>query len=267
MKKMKKRLDTMLVDKGLCSTRSQARAFIMAGKVTVNGKPVDKAGFPVDISWDIQVQQGLSYVSRGGQKLKKALNDFKVPVKGKIIMDVGASTGGFTDCALQNGAKKVYAIDVGYGQLDWSLRNDPRVINMERTNIRRLSPDMLQETPDIATVDVAFISLKHVFPVLRSIEIKKIIALVKPQFEAGKEQVGKRGVVKDPKVHKEVLFRVVNEAEKQGYFLKSLTFSPLKGPRGNIEYLGYFLWSVQDLDKSDLTSLVENTVYKAALEL
>ncbi len=190
MKKMKKRLDTMLVDKGLCSTRSQARAFIMAGKVTVNGKPVDKAGFPVDISWDIQVQQGLSYVSRGGQKLKKALNDFKVPVKGKIIMDVGASTGGFTDCALQNGAKKVYAIDVGYGQLDWSLRNDPRVINMERTNIRRLSPDMLQETPDIATVDVAFISLKHVFPVLRSIEIKKIIALVKPQFEAGKEHVG-----------------------------------------------------------------------------
>lgn len=264
---MKKRLDTMLVDKGLCSTRSQARALIMAGKVTVNGKPVDKAGFPVDHSWDIRVQQGLPYVSRGGQKLKKALHNFKIPVKGKIIMDVGASTGGFTDCALQNGAEKVYAIDVGYGQLDWSLRNNPRVVNMERTNIRCLIPDMLGEIPDIATVDVAFISLKHVFPVLKSIGIKEVIALIKPQFEAGKEQVGKKGVVKDPAVHEQVLFKVVNGAEKQGYFLKFLTFSPLKGPRGNIEYLGYFLRGVQNLDESKLTSLVTNTVSEAVSEL
>lgn len=264
---MKERLDTMLVTKGFCATRSQARGLIMAGKVTVDGILVDKAGFPVDHSAEINVQEELSYVSRGGLKLEKALKEFKVSLDGEIVMDVGASTGGFTDCALKNGAVKVFAIDVGYGQLAWPLRNDPRVINMERMNIRHLSPDMLQEKPDIATVDVAFISLKHIFPVLNSMGIEKVITLIKPQFEAGKEQVGKRGVVKDPEVHKEVIHRVVNEAQIQGYTLKALTFSPIKGPKGNIEYFGYFVQGKLDPQNSYLSSLIKSTVYRAVEEL
>lgn len=264
---MKERLDTMLVTKGFCPTRSQARALIMAGKVTVDGTRVDKAGFPVALSAEINVQKDISYVSRGGLKLEKALKEFEIFLKGKIVMDVGASTGGFTDCALKNGAEKVYAIDVGYGQLAWSLRNDPRVINMERTNIRYLKPDMLQEKPDIATVDVAFISLKHIFPVLNATGIEKIITLIKPQFEAGREQVGKKGVVKDPRVHEEVIYRVVNEAQKQGYTLKAMTFSPVKGPQGNIEYLSYFVQGMPELENSYLSSLIKSTVNEASEEL
>ncbi len=264
---MKERLDNLLVSKGYCSNRSRARALIMTGKVFVDGKRVDKAGCPVQSSSDIQVKEEIPYVSRGGLKLEKALKEFKVSLKGKIVIDVGASTGGFTHCALKNGAEKVYAVDVGYGQLAWSLRNDPRVVNMERTNIRYLNPELLQDTPEIATVDVAFISLKHIFPILRLTGIKNIIALIKPQFEAGKEKVGKKGVVKNPEVHREVIIRVVKDAEKQGYALKELIFSPIKGPQGNIEYLALFKEESTPWEKPELLSLIESTVSRAAEEL
>ncbi len=264
---MKERLDNLMVLKGYCSSRSRARALIMMGKVLVDGKRVDKAGCPVDPSSKIQVQEDIPYVSRGGLKLEKALKEFPVSLKGKIVIDVGASTGGFTHCALKNGAEKVYAVDVGYGQLAWSLRNDPRVVNMERTNIRYLNPDIFQDTPEIATVDVAFISLKHIFPILCLTGIKKIIALIKPQFEAGKDKVGKKGVVKDPTVHRDVIHSVLNQAEKQGYALKALTFSPIKGPQGNIEYLALFESGNNLLDNSALISLIESTVSKATEEL
>ncbi|UNC92540.1 TlyA family RNA methyltransferase [Candidatus Contubernalis alkaliaceticus] len=264
---MKERLDNLMVAKGYCSSRSRAKALIMMGKVFVDGKRVDKAGCPVDPSSRIEVQQDIPYVSRGGLKLEKALKEFQVSLTGKIVIDVGASTGGFTHCALKDGAEKVYAVDVGYGQLAWSLRNDPRVVNIERTNIRYLNPDTIQDIPEIATVDVAFISLKHIFPILRRTGTKKIIALIKPQFEAGKDKVGRKGVVKDPKVHREVIGTVLNQAKQQGYTLTALTFSPIKGPQGNIEYLALFEIENHPMDNPDLISLIETTVSRAVEEL
>jgi 23S rRNA (cytidine1920-2'-O)/16S rRNA (cytidine1409-2'-O)-methyltransferase len=236
----KERLDVLLVEQGLAASRERARALIMAGQVYVGGRKVDKAGTQVAADAAITVSgEGLGYVSRGGLKLAKALAEFALDLTGKVMMDVGASTGGFTDCALKNGAARVYAIDVGYGQLAWSLRTDERVVNLERTNIREVTPQQIGEAADFATVDVAFISLEKVLPVVRTLlaPAGEAVVLIKPQFEAGREKVGKRGVVRDPAVHREVVARIVAAADAMGFTPVALTYSPVKGPEGNIEYL------------------------------
>ncbi|MDA8187119.1 MAG: TlyA family RNA methyltransferase [Dehalococcoidales bacterium] len=233
----KARLDVALVEKGLAENRSKAQALILAGSVLVNGQPADKPGTMVQDDAQIEVRPAPPYVSRGGVKLQRALDHFNLVVSGLVVIDVGASTGGFTDLLLKRGAGRVYAIDVGYGQLDWRLRNDPRVVVMERTNIRYL--ESLPEVADAATVDVSFISLAVVLPaVIRLIKPDGwIVALVKPQFEAGREQVGKGGVVRDPEVHRQVLEKLVDWAQINEIKVLGLTPSPIKGPAGNKEFL------------------------------
>lgn len=238
----KVRLDTLLYDQGLVNSREKARATIIAGEVRVNGSRIDKPGTRVDEDATLQIEsRRIKYVSRGGLKLEAAIEDFQVDFRGKVVLDVGASTGGYTDCALQNGASRVFALDVGYGQLDWSLRNDPRVKVVERTNIRYYSPEKLGELVDIVTMDVSFISTTLIFPVLYILlkEDGELISLIKPQFEAGKDKVGKKGVVKDPQVHKEVLVRCIAAAGQAGFFCAGISYSPIKGPQGNIEYFLY----------------------------
>ncbi len=238
----KERLDVLLVEKGLATSRERAKAYIMAGLVTVDGQKVDKAGTVIPTKSNIVVHgDNIGYVSRGGLKLAKALTHFKLELTGKVMADVGASTGGFTDCALKNGAAKVYAIDVGYGQLAWALRTDERVINMERTNIRNVRPEDLPELLDFASIDVAFISLDKVLPVVKTLLKPQgtVIALIKPQFEAGRDKVGKKGVVRDPAIHREVINNVLRIAKFQQLTPLGLTYSPVKGPEGNIEYLLY----------------------------
>lgn len=238
----KARLDMFLVDKGLFESRSKAQAAIMAGEVLVNEQKIDKPGTLVKADAQIRLLGNkLPFVSRGGLKLAKAVEVFPIDLQDKIVADLGASTGGFTDCALQHGAKKVYAIDVGYGQLAWKLRQDPRVINMERTNVRFLEGNSLPEKIQIATIDVAFISLDKVLPSTYKIlaEDGEVIALIKPQFEAGRENVGKKGVVKDKVIHLAVIEKVLTEATSLGFVIKGLDYSPVKGPEGNIEYLLY----------------------------
>lgn len=238
----KQRLDVLLVEKGLFPTREKAKSSIMAGLVKVNGKIVDKAGseVPVEAVLDI-AGPAIPYVSRGGLKLEKAIAEFALDLDQAVVVDIGSSTGGFTDCALQNGAVKVYAIDVGYGQLDWKLRQDPRVLSLERTNIRYLDNSLIVDVPSHVTVDVSFISLTKVLPKISEILSSggQVIALIKPQFEAGREKVGKKGVVRDPQVHADVLKIVTGAAEQLGFTIKGLTYSPVKGPEGNIEYLCY----------------------------
>ncbi|MGI5838995.1 MAG: TlyA family RNA methyltransferase [bacterium] len=239
MTQKRERLDTLLVRLGYFPSREKAQAAVMAGLVDVEDRCTVKAGEKIAADSKITVRgDPVPYVSRGGLKLARALEQFAVPVAGKVILDVGASTGGFTDCLLQNGAAKVYAVDVGYGQLAWSLRQDPRVINLERTNIRYLKAEELPERPDIAVIDVSFISLTKVLPVVRELlsPAGRIIALVKPQFEAGRENVGKKGVVRDPAVHSAVLTSICRFARENGFGVVDLTFSPLKGPQGNIEF-------------------------------
>ncbi len=239
---MKNRLDTILVDRGLFSSREKAKASIMAGIVYVDGQKVDKAGTSVDDQADIHIKESLCpYVSRGGLKLEKALELFPFDLKDAVCADIGASTGGFTDCMLKKGAKKVFAIDVGYGQLDWKLRNDCRVINMEKTNIRYLDMDTIDCHMDFISIDVSFISLRLVFPVAAQMlgEKGSLVCLVKPQFEAGREQVGKKGIVRDEKVHKEVIEHVIKYGEENGLYPHGLTYSPVTGAKGNIEYLLY----------------------------
>ncbi|MTI84150.1 MAG: TlyA family RNA methyltransferase [Firmicutes bacterium] len=241
-KKAKDRLDVLLVQKELFATREQAKAAVMAGQVIVNDQKVDKPGKSFDLQARIKVLEKPRYVSRGGLKLEKAVHEFGVDLHGRIVLDIGASTGGFTDCALQNGAQKVYAVDVGYGQLDWSLRNDPRVVVMERTNIRYLQPERLTDMPDFVTVDVSFISLTLVLPrvdVLTAPDAEGI-ALIKPQFEAGRGKVGKKGVVRDPAVHNEALNKIAGTVIDLGWGIERLDYSPVKGPEGNIEYLMHF---------------------------
>ncbi|MCW3490258.1 TlyA family RNA methyltransferase [Dethiobacter alkaliphilus] len=233
----RKRIDVYLTDAGLFPSRSAARAAVMAGLVTVDGQRVDKPGTAVSVDAAVDVRELPRYVSRGGLKLEKALRGFQVDVKGRVVMDVGASTGGFTDCLLQHGAAKVYSVDVGYGQLDWKLRQDSRVVSMERTNIRKLQQQDLPEEPDFASVDVSFISLTLVLPVLKNLGIREIVTLVKPQFEVGKGRVGKKGVVRDAKDHQEVLEKVAQAAEQLGYAVLNAAWSPIRGPEGNIEYL------------------------------
>ena len=240
--KHKERLDVLLVELGLCESRSKAQATIMAGEVYVNAQKADKPGLEVDITSKIEVRgSACPYVSRGGLKLEKALRDFGVDPTGFVCSDSGASTGGFTDCLLQQGAKKVFAIDVGYGQLAWKIRSDPRVVTMERTNIRYVTPEDLGEALDLSVVDVSFISLKLVLPVIQKLlkPTGQVLCLIKPQFEAGKEKVGKKGVVRDAAVHEEVLQNFIELAGSLGFALKNLTYSPVKGPEGNIEFLAH----------------------------
>lgn len=240
----KERLDVLLVDQGFFESREKAKASIMAGLVLVDDEPVDKAGTKIPRSSKIIVKGAIHpYVSRGGLKLEKALKQFDIRVDGVTMLDIGASTGGFTDCALQNGAVYVYAIDVGYNQLDWSLRNDERVHVMERTNFRFMQPgDLKGPVPTFASIDVSFISLKLILPPLKALlsEEGEVVALIKPQFEAGREKVPKTGVVREPAVHTEVLETTLSFAAEAGYVLKGLTFSPIKGGEGNVEFLAYF---------------------------
>ena len=247
----KERLDVLLVKKNLVQSRERAKTTIMAGMVIVDGNKIDKAGTMVKENADIRVLGNqIPYVSRGGLKLEKAIKEFGVELKGKVTADIGASTGGFTDCMLQNGAVKVFAIDVGYGQLAWSLRTDERVVNMERTNVRNVTPEDIGQLIDLASIDVAFISLEKVLPAVKAM-LKpdgQMVALIKPQFEAGKEKVGKKGVVRDPKVHLEVIHKVIDTAREMEFVTKELTFSPVKGPEGNIEYL---VWLTKDREAVD----------------
>ena len=236
----KQRLDAELVSRGIIQSREQAKAAIMAGQVYVNEQKADKAGEPVSAADKIEFRgEGLKYVSRGGLKLEKAMELYGFKLDGKICMDVGASTGGFTDCMLKNGASKVYSIDVGYGQLAWSLRQDERVVNLERTNVRYITKEQVPDVVDFVSIDVSFISLGLVIPVLGQFLAPDamMVCLVKPQFEAGKDKVGKHGVVKDPATHAEVLERAVGFAKSAGFGIVGLEFSPIKGPQGNIEYL------------------------------
>lgn len=238
----KQRLDILLVEKGLCESRERAKALIMAGQVYVDGQKCDKAGENIDIEKTPEIRgETLRYVSRGGLKLEKAINTFPIDLNGKICMDIGASTGGFTDCMLQNGAKKVFAVDVGYGQFSWKLRNDERVVNMERTNIRYVKPEDIGVSLDFASIDVSFISLKLVLPVLYELlaDSGEAVALIKPQFEAGRGQVGKKGVVRDINIHYSVVENILDFAKTVGFSVCGLSFSPIKGPEGNIEYLVY----------------------------
>lgn len=237
---MKKRLDILMTERALAPSREKAKAYIMSGSVYVDGQKEDKAGtmFPEEVSIEVRGNT-LPYVSRGGLKLEKAMKNFGVSLEGKVCMDVGASTGGFTDCMLQNGAVKVYSIDVGYGQLDWKLRNDPRVVCMEKTNIRYVLPEHLEEKADFSSIDVSFISLTKVLLPVRNLltDEGEIVCLIKPQFEAGRGKVGKKGVVRDPAVHLEVIEKVIAYAAAIHLEPRHLSFSPIKGPEGNIEYL------------------------------
>ena len=240
--KIKKRLDVLLTEQGYADTRSKAQAIIMAGQVYVDGQKADKPGISYEETVAIEVRgESCPYVSRGGLKLEKALRDFGVNPTGFVCSDSGASTGGFTDCLLQQGASKVFAIDVGYGQLDWKIRSDPRVVVMERTNIRYVTPEDLGEALDLSVIDVSFISLKIVLPTIKTLlkPTGQVLCLIKPQFEAGREKVGKKGVVRDPETHKQVLDDFVELANKLNFTILGLTFSPVKGPEGNIEFLGH----------------------------
>ena len=239
---MKKRLDVLLVEKGFFDSREKAKAVIMSGCVYVNNQKADKAGAGYDEAVAIEVRDNrLRYVSRGGYKLEKAMRVFPISLDGKITMDIGASTGGFTDCMLQNGAAKVYAVDVGYGQLAWKLRNDERVVNLERTNMRYVTHEQVPEDIDFFSVDVAFISLKLILPAARGVcaEGAQAVCLIKPQFEAGREHVGKNGVVRDKKVHVGVVEELIGFCVENGFSVLGLDYSPIKGPQGNIEYLLY----------------------------
>lgn len=258
----KKRLDVLLHERGLAESRSKAQALIMAGKVLVNGQRVEKAGTAFPDTVEVQLKgQPIPYVSRGGLKLEKAIRLFGIDLNGAVAIDAGASTGGFTDCMLQHGASRVYAVDVGYGQLAWSLRTDERVICMERTNVRTLTRQQIPEALDFGSVDLSFISLKLVLPALRGLlkEDGKLLCLIKPQFEAGREKVGKKGVVRDAAVHLEVLETVLSFIQENGFFLQDLSFSPLRGPEGNIEYLAYLSVEPVPIFSGDLKALVQES--------
>ena len=268
---MKKRLDLLMVERALAPSREKAKAYIMSGDVYVDGQKEDKAGTMFKETVKIEVRGNtLPYVSRGGLKLEKAMNNFGVTLDGKVCMDVGASTGGFTDCMLQNGAVKVYSIDVGYGQLDWKLRNDPRVVCMEKTNIRYVLPENIEEPAQFSSIDVSFISLTKVLLPVRNLltEEGEIVCLIKPQFEAGREKVGKKGVVRDPAVHLEVIEKVIAYASTISMEPCHLSFSPIKGPEGNIEYLLHLKKRPEDeMIQSSLEVTPETVVQEAHSQL
>lgn len=258
--KHKQRLDLLMTERGLCDSRSRAQALIMSGAVFVDGQKCDKAGTPVADDAAVEVRgETCPFVSRGGLKLEKALREFGVDPTGYVCSDSGASTGGFTDCLLQKGAKKVFAIDVGYGQLAWALRTDPRVVCMERTNIRYVTPEDLGEPLDLSVVDVSFISLRLVLPAVQKLlkPTGKVLCLIKPQFEAGKDKVGKKGVVREKSTHVEVLEQFLGLADELGFTVRNLTFSPVKGPEGNIEFLGHLSMQPADVERPDVAALVD----------
>ncbi len=258
----KMRLDLLLVERGYQESRQKAQATIMSGLVFIKGQRVDKPGTSVAEDAEIEIRGNtLAYVSRGGLKLEKAMASFPICLSNAICGDIGASTGGFTDCMLQNGAAKVYAVDVGYGQLAWKLRNDPHVVCMERTNARYLTHEQIPEELDFASVDVSFISLHLILPPLCKLlrEGGHVACLIKPQFEAGREKVGKKGVVRDPAVHLEVLEHFLDHAKDAGFTVKGLTFSPIRGPEGNIEYLGYLEKGTDQENSFDLPALVADS--------
>ncbi len=259
---MRERLDVLLTEKKFFDSRARAKAMIMAGKILVNGQKVDKAGSLIATDSEIRILgEELPFVSRGGLKLQKALDVFKIILSGKIAVDVGASTGGFTDCMLQHGAKKVYAIDVGYGQLAWKLRSDVRVVNMERTNIRNVTQENFLDELDFISIDVAFISLEKVLPVVYNLlkPSGEVVALIKPQFEAGREHVGKKGVVRDKKIHAAVIKKVLDFATGLGFEVRGINFSPVKGPEGNIEYLTYLTKNLASaFDSAEILSVVDS---------
>jgi len=256
----KVRLDVAMVEQGLAPTRSKAQALVMSGQVYQNEKRLDKAGLlvPQDIALTVRGET-LPFVSRGGLKLQKALAAFSLDLSGKVCIDAGASTGGFTDCMLQSGASKVYAVDVGYGQLAWSLRSDERVVVLERTNVRYLDENHVPELADFASADVSFISLRLILPAIRRRlkENGEVVCLVKPQFEAGREFVGKKGVVRDAKVHLSVLEQFLLDAKASGFTVKAFDFSPIRGPEGNIEYLAYLTTGIAEVYAGSLPALVE----------
>lgn len=267
---MKERLDVLLVQRGLAQSREKAKAVIMSGNVFVDGQREDKAGTTFEDTADIIVKgKTLPYVSRGGLKLEKAIREFGIELKGNICMDIGSSTGGFTDCMLQNGAVMVYAVDVGHGQLDWKLRQDERVVCMEKTNIRYVTPEDIADRLDFASVDVSFISLTKVLLPAKKLlkEDGQIACLIKPQFEAGREKVGKKGVVRDRKVHKEVIDMVINYAVSIGFEVLGLEYSPIKGPEGNIEYLLYMQNHVSDVRYDNICVDSEQVVRQAHEQL
>lgn len=260
----KQRIDTLLVEKQFFDSREKAKKALMSGIIYVDNRLVDKAGTKINVEANIEVKgKTMPYVSRGGYKLEKAIEEFDLNLDNKIAMDVGSSTGGFTDCMLQNGANKVYAVDVGYGQLDWKLRQDKRVVCMERTNIRYVKPEDIDDKLDFVSIDVAFISLKIVLPAVKELvkEEGEIVFLIKPQFEAGREKVGKNGVVRDKKIHKQVIEDTLKFARDLGLTIKKLTYSPITGPKGNIEFLAYTLnrssESLLDIEKHT-NIIVEN---------
>lgn len=267
----KKRLDLLLVEKGLFETREKARSAIMAGQVYHQDRRLDKPGTQVPVHWEFALKgQPLPYVSRGGLKLEKAIRELGFEVRGHILIDMGASTGGFTDCALQHGAQLVYAVDVGYGQLAWKLREDPRVVVMERTNVRYLTPEMLRHgLPTRATVDLSFISLRLIFPVLRNIlpEGGQVVALIKPQFEAGRERVGKKGIVRSPETHQLVLEEVLAHAAGHSLECRGLTHSPIRGGEGNIEFLAWLEHSGKQTIILPTREELADVVQQAHLEL
>lgn len=259
---MKKRLDVLVFEKGFAESREKAKAIIMAGLVYVNNQKADKCGVSYDENLPLEVRgEAQKYVSRGGYKLEKAMNSFPIDLNDKITMDIGASTGGFTDCMLQNGAKKVYSVDVGYGQLAWKLRNDERVVNLERTNMRYVTNEQVPDKIDFFSVDVSFISLKLILPVARELlcENGQAVCLIKPQFEAGKEKVGKNGVVRDKNVHVEVVDTIVDYCINNGFSVLGLDYSPIKGPQGNIEYLVF-------IQKSEEPSLSTTSTAQMVVE-
>ena len=244
------RIDVLLTERKYFDSREKAKRAIMAGNVLVDNQIVDKAGTLIKDDSEIRVKKKDRYVSRGGFKLEKAIGEFGLVLKDRICMDIGSSTGGFTDCMLQNGAVKVYSVDVGYGQLDWKLRSDDRVVVMERVNFRRLDTDTIEDSIDFFSVDVSFISLKHIFPNIKKLSNEKseIATLIKPQFEAGREKVGKHGVVRDSNVHIEVIQKVINYALDNELYCKAVTFSPIKGAKGNIEYLALFTTKDENIE-------------------
>lgn len=263
---MKQRLDIALVERGIFPSREKAKAVIMEGHVYVNGQKSDKAGEQIKEDDLIEIRgETLRYVSRGGKKLEKAIDAFALDLTGKTCIDIGASTGGFTDCMLQNGAQKVYSVDVGYGQLAWSLRTDERVVNLERTNIRYITDEQIPEKVDFISVDVSFISLTLVLPVAHRLlqDAGQMVCLVKPQFEAGREKVGKKGVVRDPDVHCEVIEKVAKFAIEAGFSILGLEYSPIKGPEGNIEYL---LYLKREIENGQEDSLPEPSQIKQLVE-
>lgn len=259
----KERLDVLLVQQGLANSRELAKAYIMAGNVYVDGQKEDKAGTKVAVTARLEVKGNqMKYVSRGGYKLEKAMDVFGIRLDGKICLDIGASTGGFTDCMLQNGASKVYAIDVGYGQFAWKLRNDERVVCLEKTNVRYVTHEQVPDEGDFASIDVSFISLTKVLPAVLGVlgEKGQLVCLIKPQFEAGREKVGKKGVVRDSSVHREVIEMIVEYARTQRLGILGLDFSPIKGPEGNIEYLIYLDKSRSGMHEDEVQARVDTVV-------